>query len=198
MWTLCVSYLVREDANFVERGGCFDNDEVRTWSPEKEEQSKNSSAEEKRWENRFFRRKSISWSWTSGKMIVGAKASFWRKRKTSSNKFCVVPKGIHQKFHLKCWEVLNMLCMFLWKFILAYMSTCGWDRQKFSTCIMCIYSKQWKFSNQSPFKIMIGCWTWLNYLNILIPIKLIREILLNLIQKNACLLILQSSSQSSK
>ena len=78
----------------------------------------------------LFRRKSISWSWTSGKIIVGAKASFWRKRKTSSNKFCVVPKGIHQNFHSKCWEVLNMLiCMFLWKFILACMSMCGWDRR---------------------------------------------------------------------
>ena len=54
MYTLCVSYIVREDANFVGIDGCFDNEGVSTCSPEKKGHSMSFFAEEKRWANRFF------------------------------------------------------------------------------------------------------------------------------------------------
>ena len=47
MYTLCVSYLVRKDGNFVGIGGCFDNEGVRTCSPEMKEHSMIFSAGEK-------------------------------------------------------------------------------------------------------------------------------------------------------
>ena len=55
----------------------------------------------------LFRRKLMSWSWTFGQKFEGAKASSWKKRKTSCNKFCVFPKGLHQNFKSKCWELLR-------------------------------------------------------------------------------------------
>ena len=80
MYTLCVSYIVREDANFVGIGGCFDNDGVRTCSPEKKGHSMSFSAEEKKMGKPLFRQKVRSWSWTFGRKFEGAKASSGKKK----------------------------------------------------------------------------------------------------------------------
>ena len=54
MYTLCVSYLEREDTNFVGKCGCIDKEGVATCSPEKKGEIMIFSAEDKRCANRFF------------------------------------------------------------------------------------------------------------------------------------------------
>ena len=99
MYTLCVSYIIREDANFVGIGGCVDNDGVRTCSPEKKGHSMSFSTEEKRWANRFFDEKYCLDHGLLEKKLRGQELLLEKKGKQVAINFVL---SIHQNFKSKC------------------------------------------------------------------------------------------------
>ena len=90
---------MREDANFVGIGGCFDNDRVRTFTPEKKGHSMSFFAEEKRWANRFFDEKYCLDHGLLEKKLRGQELLLEKKGKQVAINFVL---SIHQNFKSKC------------------------------------------------------------------------------------------------